>query len=179
MCLCLSLQSCETCPPNAHCAGGDAGPAALPGFYLISLSEFDACRPPHACLGGNGTRPCEAGYQSVRCSQCKVGYYRLSLDCVTCPNMSWIFILLFIVGIISCMLLGVWLNSRRINLAALGIGVDFAQVAAMFITFQFQWPSQLRSLFTSISLFSFNIQILAPEVCVCVPLCAPGHDSMG
>ena len=42
----------------------------------------------------------------------------------------------------------------------------------MFVTFQFLWPQQLKSLFTSISLFSFNVQILAPEVrLVCVYVC--------
>lgn len=78
--------------------------------------------------------------------------------------MAWIFIVLFIVGLMALMLIGVWLNSRRINLAALGIGVDFAQAVAMFITFSFLWPPELKTVFTSISLFSFNIQIIAPEV---------------
>jgi hypothetical protein len=96
-------------------------------------------------------------------------FYRLDLKCVACPNMAWIFIVLFIVGLMALMLIGVWLNSRRINLAALGIGVDFAQAVAMFITFSFLWPPELKTVFTSISLFSFNIQIIAPEVCY--PLC--------
>ena len=56
------------------------------------------------------------------------GYYRLSLNCAKCPNLAWLIILAFVVVVFLLMLLGVWLNKRRINLAALGIGVDFAQV---------------------------------------------------
>ncbi len=117
---------------------------------------------------------------------CSQNHYRLGVKCAKCPDMAWIFILLFIVAMVLCMLLGVWLNNRRINLAALGIGVDFAQVwswlpgliscrlltvvcrfsqiVAMFVSFSFLWPSELKTLFTSISFFSFNIQIVAPEV---------------
>ena len=104
--------------------------------------------------------------------------------------MAWIFIVLFVFAMVMCMLLGVWLNNRRINLAALGIGVDFAQVSvagfslycvlvsvscccvvcaqivAMFVSFSFLWPTELKTVFTSISFFSFNIQIIAPEVCL-------------
>lgn len=56
------------------------------------------------------------------------GYYRLALKCAKCPNLAWVFIVAFAVAIFAVLLLGVWLNSRRVNLAALGIGVDFAQV---------------------------------------------------
>ena len=51
------------------------------------------------------------------------------MKCAKCPDMAWIFIVLFVFAMVMCMLLGVWLNNRRINLAALGIGVDFAQVS--------------------------------------------------
>jgi hypothetical protein len=34
----------------------------------------------------------------------------------------------------------------------------------MFVSLAFAWPQELKELFTSISLFNFNLQILAPEV---------------
>lgn len=92
------------------------------------------------------------------------GYYRLNAICAKCSSGAWVYVLLFSVAIMLAMLLGVWLNKRRINLAALGIGVDFAQVVAMFVSLNFTWPTQLKSVFSSISLFNFNIQILQPEV---------------
>ncbi len=56
------------------------------------------------------------------------GYYRLALKCARCPNLAWVFIVVFAIALCGVLVLGVWLNSRRVNLAALGIGVDFAQV---------------------------------------------------
>ena len=40
------------------------------------------------------------------------------------------------------------------------------QIVAMFVSFSFLWPTELKTVFTSISFFSFNIQIIAPEVCL-------------
>ena len=36
----------------------------------------------------------------------------------------------------------------------------------MFVSLAFAWPQELKDVFTSISLFNFNIQILAPECSV-------------
>jgi hypothetical protein len=63
-------EFCLDCPPNAECMGGDADPVALPGYYLISRTSFDACRPSEACVGGNGSNPCARGYSEIRCSKC-------------------------------------------------------------------------------------------------------------
>ena len=53
-----------------------------------------------------------------------------------------------------------------VNLAALGIGVDFLQVVSLFSSFGFEWPIQLRSLFNASSVSSFNEQLFAPECSV-------------
>ena len=55
---------------------------------------------------------------------------------------------------------------KGVNLAALGIGVDFLQVVSMFSSFGFKWPVQLTKLFNAASLSSFNEQLMAPECSV-------------
>ncbi len=55
-------------------------------------------------------------------------FYRLDVTCHPCPDLAWLLILAFCAAITLLLIIGVWLNQRRINLAALGIGVDFAQV---------------------------------------------------
>jgi hypothetical protein len=61
-------------------------------------------------------------------TRCCQQFYRLGVYCEACPNLAWLLIVAFIIIVTLLLLVGVWLNKRRINLAALGIGVDFAQV---------------------------------------------------
>ncbi len=61
-------------------------------------------------------------------------FYRLDVYCKPCPNLAWLLIVAFVVVITLMLLVGIWLNQRRVNLAALGIGVDFAQVPIMMMT---------------------------------------------
>jgi hypothetical protein len=133
--LCYSSmeQICTVCPVEASCAGGFADPIALPGYYQEGRSTFAPCIPAEACPGGSGTNQCAIGYEDVPCSVCSIGYYRLALSCVKCPSLAWLYIAGFAFAIVLFMFLGVWLNRRRINLAALGIGVDFAQVCSVWL----------------------------------------------
>jgi hypothetical protein len=150
-------QDCMPCPNEGFCAGGDVDPVALSGYYRVGRDQFLVCTPPESCPGFvddiiNKTQ-CAVGYTSTPCSKCAdvrcsiccgvhgcvwyhlfsgfvlpQNYYRLGQRCVKCPNTAWVFIMLFCVAVMIGMSLAVWLNNRRINLAALGIGVDFAQV---------------------------------------------------
>jgi hypothetical protein len=60
-------------------------------------------------------------------------FYRLDVQCEPCPNLAWLLIVAFVLVVTVLLILGVWLNRRRINLAALGIGVDFAQVRTLLV----------------------------------------------
>ncbi len=53
------------------------------------------------------------------------------MSCKPCPDLAWLLIAAFLFIVTLLLIVGVWLNQRRINLAALGIGVDFAQVGLM------------------------------------------------
>ena len=175
-------EFCSTCPGAASCIGGGAEPVANQGFYKVGRTQFLACDPAVACVGGgfdvNGTElpqelQCAVGYEGVPCDMCAKGFYRLDELCVGCPSMAWVFILLFVVVLTICLIFGVWLNKRRINLAALGIGVDFAQVVAMFVSLDFSWPKQVCvrgcAVFCVVPFFlSFFLSFcLSLHLCVC------------
>ena len=104
-------------------------PFARAGFFKQDRTTYLECRPPVACVGGNDTaHQCKRGYSGIACSSCANQFYRLDIYCKPCPNLAWLLILGFVVIVCLLLMVGVWLNQRRINLAALGIGVDFAQV---------------------------------------------------
>ena len=68
-------QHCTTCPLGSSCDGGFAMPAAVAGYYPLSLTSFIVCSPPEACEGGvNAT--CSHLYTGPRCASCAVGAYR-------------------------------------------------------------------------------------------------------
>lgn len=62
--------------------------------------------------------------------------------------------------------LGVFAHVKRVNMSALGIGVDFLQIMSIFTSFGFTWPVSLKSLFSYASLTTFNDQLVAPECTV-------------
>ena len=45
---------------------------------------------------------------------------------------------------------------------------DFLQVLALFANFGFAWPPQVLTVYHSLSVFSFNLELLAPECSVSV-----------
>ncbi len=47
------------------------------------------------------------------------------------------------------------------------VSQDFLQVLSIFAAFKFEWPPALMSVYNSVSLASFNLELLAPE-CRCV-----------
>ncbi len=57
-------------------------------------------------------------------------------------------------------------HKKRINMSALGIGVDFLQIMSIFTSFQFKWPIELKSLFAYASATTYNDELMAPECSV-------------
>ncbi len=80
-----------------------------------------------------------------------------------CPNTAWLLFLLFASGLVALVAFSVYLSKKRLNLAVLGIGVDFLQVLSIFSAFKFEWPPALVSLYNAMSIAAFNLDILAPE----------------
>ena len=83
---------CLPCPDGALCIGGLERPAALPGYWLVTVDVWKAraletglidelhpsflpCPYAPACLGTvAGVQTCEKGYEGFLCSDCGFGY---------------------------------------------------------------------------------------------------------
>jgi hypothetical protein len=55
-------------------------------------------------------------------------YYRRGGECLKCPSLAWILIVVFIVAAVGLCLVGYFLSRKQIHLAFLSIGVDYFQV---------------------------------------------------
>ncbi len=157
-------QPCAPCPLGGVCGGGATPPYSQAGWYRApgAAGAFEACAPAEACLGGVDSR-CAPGYVEERCSGCDVRYYRLSGACVACPSFTLLFVFIFIAVVAVVVSIAYWLDKKRVNLAALSIGIDFVQVIAMFGAFNFHWPPLASGLFSTMSAAAFNLQVLAPD----------------
>jgi len=181
-------ETCLPCPDGASCAGFLDGvhtyPTADQGWFNLNGSMFGAacadldvadanperqvcvvpCEPAGACAGGN---VCQDGYESLapqfRCASCVSGFYRRSGLCEPCPDQPWLPIAIFVTLAICAAGGAYWLNTKKINLALVSIGVDYFQVLALFAGSRVAWPGFIREFFVLLSVFSFNIDIATPE----------------
>ena len=104
---------------------------------------------------------------SYRCSLCTSGtHFRIKNKCEECPNNPLLFIILAGFGIFGLCVLMYELDRRRFNLAFINIGWDYFQVLSMFTDADVTWPQALQTLYRFFSLFSFDIDIVAPECLV-------------
>jgi hypothetical protein len=160
-------------------------PVPDPGFFNLNGSMADACPegeqkdmlgrdvcivaclPQEACIGNNY---CADAYRSTapffRCGSCNKGYYRVSGDCMKCPNSP----IALIIGMILLAMVAAGaayvMQRMNLNLAFMSIGIDYMQVLAIFANSKVNWPPQLKELFRILSAFNLNIEIAAPECLV-------------
>ena len=179
-----------TCPLSARL---HAYPAAMPGFF--NLNSTDMTCPPDknstgrdgvcivacfdtgtvggsACLGDN---LCATGYVSAapswRCDSCAtspVPYYAINTVCTPCPTGGGPFalVILFTLLVVSVGAIAYVLNKNAIRIGYVSIGLDYAQVVALFATAQAPWTKELKNIFLVLSALYLNVEIVAPE---CLP----------
>uniref|UniRef100_A0A7S1GCG6 IPT/TIG domain-containing protein n=1 Tax=Bicosoecida sp. CB-2014 TaxID=1486930 RepID=A0A7S1GCG6_9STRA len=160
-------QVCQPCPPGAECAGGASMPAALAGYYKLADNAFVSCLPASACPGGAGPA-CAPEYTGEACGRCQTSprHYRLDQECLPCPNLAWLMLVGFFFVLVLLGAGGMYLNKRKVNLAAITIGIDFVQVLSVFSGYDFAWPVEIRSVFTTMSAANLNLELVAPECSV-------------
>lgn len=82
--------------------------------------------------------------EGVRCMRCLKGaYYRINGRCEKCPNSPAGMFVLAAVVLIFAIAVAYWMNRRKISIALVAIGVDYAQVLSMFVS-TINWPAELR-----------------------------------
>jgi hypothetical protein len=134
---------------------------ALPGAPGCPL--FVACEPEESCLGRN---LCAFQYKDERCATCADRFYRVNGECIKCPNNPWVLPVIFVVVAIFGLIIAHILNSKNVNLALISIGMDWAQVVAMFVRTRIAWPALVKYFFLLLSAFNFNLELIAPECAI-------------
>ena len=69
-------------------------------------------------------------------------------------------------ALIAIVVLLRWMHRIQANVTAITIGVDFFQCLSIFAAFDLAWPPEANALFAYLSIFSFNIELLAPECAI-------------
>jgi hypothetical protein len=122
------------------------------------------CEPAAACLEDNF---CAEGYRSIppqfACAICDIGYYKRSNECVKCPNSPYALVIGFVALVVVGAAGAYVLNKKKINVGFIAIGVDWAQVIAIFAASGVAWPPIVKTLFQILSAFNLNIEVVAPE----------------
>ena len=165
--ICTDFSEPESIPGwyslDAEMGNPECGRSERPYPYNTTCFDLVPCEPAESCVGAN---ECAPEYTGVRCSQCAERFYRVAGLCVACPDMAWLFITLFVVGLVVLCCVGYVLNRYKVHLAFISIGVDYFQVLGMFANARVEWPQFLRDLYRILSIFQINLDITAPECAI-------------
>ncbi|KAH8053278.1 calcium ion binding protein [Aureococcus anophagefferens] len=146
--------------------------------------ELRPCSPSGACAGNN---TCDAGYTDTMCAKCcdvsmaylddgktknpecwdggdQLLYYRAYGECVECPT-NYAPRRPADVRRARLRLRGLHVKKKRVDVAVVAIGVDYAQVLSVFATTEIEWPSELQRLYSSLAIFSFDFLDVFPPEC--------------
>ena len=139
--------------PSAKC---DA--AQRPGRTQYGCPIIQACSPLVACVGNN---LCSAGYTGIRCATCASGYFPSNGVCAPCPSSPFAVIIIFVLLALGACALSYFLNKAGLDLPLISIGIDYAQVIAVFAQTDIAWPSVLMSLYSVLSAFNLNLDLVS------------------
>ena len=165
---------CISCPTGAVCSSdGTYPPFPMYGYWPMLTGGlevgkggnmvFELCHPASACLGGVQAQ-CASGYEGKLCGSCQAGYVRMDVQCVQCPSR---FLFLTAVSVGACVLLlalsALQLSKHRLSFSSSFILLVFFQTVSVFNNFNLRWPNAVSSLFTAVSLTSFNFDLFAAQ----------------
>jgi hypothetical protein len=119
------------------------------------------CEPASACIGDN---VCAMGYTGMKCAKCMDGYSRSDGVCVQCDSNPWIMIAFLLLGaVIAAVCYYIVVIMLKINVGVISIGIDYFQVIGLFSSQKIPWPMAMKSLFSYLSVFSFDMSTLGLE----------------
>lgn len=154
-----TTQFCDECPVGATCKGGETQPEAKAGYWREDDVVL-ACDPSYACLGAN---VCEVGYSGIRCNECSDAYHKLNSECRECPDEKWLTIGVIFVVVVIGAVISYLLTRKGVSLGLLSIGVDYFQTLSIFGSARIAWPANILSIFSTMSAFNLNLELIAPE----------------
>eukprot|EP00943_MAST-04B_sp_MAST-4B-sp1_P007232 g7232.t1 len=145
------------------------------GFWLDSNAGetfpiVQKCIISENCLGGQINinkgiyGKCAVGYDDHLCSSCAVGYYKLTQQCIECPNYHAVYLIaapVFVVGI-CCLLLFLPKFSNKQS-AVTNLLFNGLQFIASLATIRAFWPPLVHSLLGNLTVWNFNIDLFRVE----------------
>jgi hypothetical protein len=163
---CEPAGACLEC----KCSGSADTTKSTSDIGQVSGGETDSdgtpiplCDSKEADDKPNSAGCCSEAYTGDRCKLCSEGYYRLAGVCKGCPKCPICVFLLFLLiamGGGACL----WVLQRKeINLGLIDIGIVYFQVIATFAQTRIRWPAQIIAMYTWMSAFNLNLELLAPE----------------
>ncbi|KAJ6243544.1 hypothetical protein M0813_21981 [Anaeramoeba flamelloides] len=161
-------EHCTKCPTGGECSTfNQRVPVSLPGYWNSEENPINIllCPVYESCPGGE-TGKCNGtlGYTGTQCTECLSGFYKYSGKCVTCPSNNWIRLFFASVLFAFCTTLLLFIARKGKNyFGSLSIIISFFQVIAILPNMMLNWPNKLLTFFKSLSLFNFNIELLALE----------------
>jgi hypothetical protein len=108
----------------------------------------------------------QTGYEGARCATCSDGYFLSNGSCVPCPSSPFASIIIFVLAALGACALSYGLTKSGLDLPLLTIGIDYAQVVAVFASTNVTWPAQILSLYKVLSAFNLNLDLAAPECAI-------------
>ena len=179
---------CISCPTGAQCStDGTYVPFPTAGYWRMLTDGlavgaggdmvFQLCHPASACLGGQGAL-CATGYEGKLCGSCQLGFARMDVQCVECPSEFLFITAVTIGGCVLLLVLAVLLLSKhRLSFSSSFILLAFVQTVSIFNNYNLRWPNSVSSLFTAVSLFSFNVDLFAVKCYI--PFASYPHKWVG
>lgn len=131
--------ACDICPSGGICAGGDALPLPLPGYWLDQQGgEIIPCsRLDHNACPGGYYNTCGPEYVGIRCGECNKGYYRTGATCTRCPNNQGSRLVVYAVVIIVFSFVAVYFareRNRSTFLTTFSIASNFFQILGIVLS---------------------------------------------
>ena len=162
-----SDAACISCPFGAVCEGRLAVPYASPGFYPAGPFAYVACAPASVCLGRGSCLP---GHTGFRCAVCAPGHFKDANSglCKVCPdNVQYIFLGLFVLAAIGCVILVRVARSAHGYFTAASIGFSFLQIVSVLSSFSdLKWPPAVSTFLQILSAVNTDLSLFRPECLV-------------
>jgi hypothetical protein len=149
-------KSCTPCPvsKNIHCPEKTSYPYVDPGFWRIDAITILECSPTSACAFtgmGNNTK-CSVAYTGQNCGNCNYGYYRLGLECKSCPNVL-VRVLTFLGFFVLFIIILIRLLRFQGSISPdAKIAMQSMQIMALYSSISSKWPPYLKAILNSFSL---------------------------
>ena len=147
-------------PCGRRHGSGQPLPLGPAGTARRARTWCPASRPKPA----RGDNVCSNGYTGMKCSKCMEGFSRQDGYCVECAGNPMIMIMFIALGAaIAGVVYWVVVVLLKINIGVISIGIDYFQIIGLFASQQIPWPQIMRSLFSYLQVFSFDLGMLGLE----------------